>query len=171
VTLPIPVPSAWRRPPHPERIRAPFVLERTQLVPRPRSEVFAFFADARNLERITPAFLRFRVTTPDPIAMGTGAVIDYQLRLYGAPLRWRSRIEAFEPERSFTDVQIVGPYRDWTHRHDFVDAPGGTEVRDTVEYEMPLGPLGALARRVFVANSLRRIFDFRREAIAQVFAP
>ena len=138
---------------------------------RPRGEVFAFFADPRNLERITPPFLRFRITTPGPIEMRPGALIDYRLRLYGVPVRWRTRIESFEPERSFIDVQVRGPYRRWRHRHDFLDAAGGTEVRDVVEYETPLGPVGALARRLFVARSLERIFDFRRQAVAEIFGP
>ena len=145
-----------------------FRLERTQVVARPRREVFAFFADPLTLERITPAFLRFRITTPRPIEMKAGAVIDYRLRLHGVPVTWRTRIETLEPGRSFTDVQIVGPYRRWRHRHDFVDVAGGTEVRDVVEYEMPLGPIGVWARRVFVARSLDRIFDFRRRAVAEV---
>lgn len=144
-------------------------LERTQFVPRPRPEVFAFFADARNLERLTPAFLRFRITK-HPVEMKSGALIEYRLRLYGVPVKWRSRIDSFDPERSFTDVQVAGPYRRWVHRHDFVKVPGGTEVRDVVEYEMPLGAIGALARRVFVVRSLRRIFDFRRQAVDEIFA-
>ncbi len=136
---------------------------------RPRRDVFAFFADALNLERITPGFLRFHITTPRPIDMRPGAVIDYRLRLYGLPLNWRTRIEAFEPERSFTDIQILGPYRRWRHQHDFVDVAGGTEVRDVVDYEMPLGPIGGWAQRFFVARSLDRIFAFRRQAVAEIF--
>jgi ligand-binding SRPBCC domain-containing protein len=146
-----------------------FLLERAQVVARPRREVFAFFADAFNLERLTPAFLRFRITTPPPIEMRPGTLIDYRLRLHGVPMKWRTSIEAFEPERSFTDVQLVGPYRRWRHRHDFVDVAGGTEVRDVVEYEMPLGPLGGWVRRVFVVPSLDRIFDFRQRAVAEIF--
>jgi ligand-binding SRPBCC domain-containing protein len=149
--------------------RRAFRLERTQVVARPRREVFAFFADALNLARITPPFLRFRITTPRPIEMKPGTVIDYRLRLHGVPLRWRTRIETFEPERSFTDVQLAGPYRRWRHRHEFVEVAGGTEVRDVVDYEMPLGPIGWWARRVFVARSLDRIFDFRRRAVAEIF--
>jgi len=145
-----------------------FHLERAQLVARPRAEVFAFFADPTNLERITPGFLRFRITTPRPIEMQPGTVIDYRLRLYGVPVKWRSRIESFKPERSFTDVQLVGPYRRWRHRHEFVEVAAGTEVRDLVEYEMPLGPIGALAQRWFVVRSLDRIFDFRRRAVAEI---
>jgi len=144
------------------------LLERTQLVPRPRREVFGFFADAANLERITPSFLRFQIETPLPIEMRAGALIDYRLRLHGVPLRWRTRIEAWEPERFFVDVQLSGPYRSWVHRHEFEDAPGGTRMRDRVEYALPLGPLGSLAHGLFVRRSVGAIFDHRRAAIEEL---
>jgi ligand-binding SRPBCC domain-containing protein len=146
------------------------VLERVQHIPRPRSQVFAFFADAANLERLTPGFLNFRILTPLPIEMKAGALIDYQLGLYGVPLSWRTRIETFDPESSFSDVQLRGPYRLWHHLHEFADEEGGTEMRDTVHYELPLGPLGAIARALFVRRSLEQIFDHRRRVVAEVFA-
>jgi ligand-binding SRPBCC domain-containing protein len=144
-------------------------LERTQRIAEAKAEVFAFFADPSNLERITPRFLRFRILTPPPIRMEAGALIDYQLRLYGVPIRWRTRIESMEPGASFTDIQLSGPYRRWHHRHEFVEVAGGTEMRDLVDYELPLGPLGALARWLFVRRSLERIFDFRRDTVAKIF--
>jgi ligand-binding SRPBCC domain-containing protein len=145
-------------------------LEREQLVLRPRAEVFAFFADAANLERLTPASLRFEIRTPLPIEMRAGARIDYQIALFGLPFRWRTVIESFEPEARFVDLQMQGPYRFWRHTHEFADAPGGTLVCDRVEFELPLGPLGELARVLFVTRQLRHIFDFRRAAIERVFA-
>jgi ligand-binding SRPBCC domain-containing protein len=148
---------------------ASHVLERTQLIPRPRPEVFAFFADAHNLERITPPTLHFRICTPSPIEMRAGTLIDYRLSLFGVPFRWRTLIEAFEPETRFVDVQLQGPYRRWHHAHAFEDAPGGTLMRDRVEYELPLGPLGGLAHALLVRRQLRAIFDHRREAIARLF--
>jgi ligand-binding SRPBCC domain-containing protein len=147
------------------------VLERTLVVPRPRDEVFAFFADARNLEAITPSFLRFRVVTAGPIPMAPGALIEYRLSLFGVPFSWRTRIETFEPGARFVDVQLRGPYRLWRHLHAFEDAPGGTRVSDRVEYELPLGPLGALAHGLFVRGALARIFDHRRKRIEALLAP
>lgn len=151
----------------------PCLLERTQLVPAPRAEVFAFFADARNLEAITPDFLRFRVITPGPIPMAPGALIEYRLSLYGLGFGWRTRIDAWEPGVRFVDVQLSGPYRSWRHTHLFEDAEdapgGGTRVSDRVEYELPFGPLGSLAHALFVERALRRIFDHRRERIAARF--
>jgi ligand-binding SRPBCC domain-containing protein len=149
-------------------VRSPSVkhrFEREQLVPRPRSEVFAFFADAANLERLTPGSLRFKIESQLPVEMRAGARIDYQIALLGVRFRWETLIEVFEPEERFVDVQLAGPYRSWRHTHQFSDASGGTLVLDRVDYELPFGPLGELAGRLFVSRQLRRIFDFRRAAI------
>ncbi len=151
--------------------RAPLVLERTQLVPRPREEVFAFFEDAANLERITPPALRFRIVTPEPIAMGQGTLIDYRLRLFGLPLRWRTLIERYEPPLRFVDLQLSGPYRLWRHLHEFEAVPGGTLMHDRVEYALPFGPLGRAAHAVAVRRTLAHIFDHRRDVIARLFPP
>lgn len=146
-----------------------FVLERRQQIRRARADVFAFFADVQNLERITPAFLNFRILTPLPVPMRAGALIDYELRLYGVPLRWQTRIEEVDPGVSFVDVQLRGPYRHWHHLHEFIDVEGGTEVRDTVHYELPWGPLGSIAGALFVRRSLDRIFDHRQRVLEQTF--
>lgn len=146
-----------------------FRLEQKQIIPRPRSVLFAFFADAQNLERITPDFLGFRILTPAPIEMKPGAIIDYSLRLYGFSLKWKTRIEVFEPERRFVDRQLQGPYRTWHHLHEFEEVEQGTLMRDVVDYELPLGPLGVAARALFVRGSLTRIFAYRRQAIAEIF--
>lgn len=143
-----------------------YELVRDQLVPRPVDEVFAFFAQARNLERITPPWLRFEVVTdPGPLAPGT--LIEYRLRLHGLPLRWISRIEEWEAGRGFVDRQLRGPYRLWHHRHEFVPCGGSTVVRDRVRYALPLGRLGAGAHAI-VRRDLDRIFDFRREAVGRI---
>jgi len=144
-------------------------LERQQFVPRPRDEVFAFFSDARNLEMLTPAFLNFRILTPLPLDMRSGILIDYQIRLGGIPMRWRTRIETFEAPVRFVDVQLAGPYRNWHHVHEFQDAPGGTLVVDRVTYALPFGFLGALAHRLFVRRALERIFDYRQQRLAEIF--
>jgi ligand-binding SRPBCC domain-containing protein len=144
-------------------------LEQTQLVPKPRSEVFAFFSDAYNLERLTPVFLGFKILTPGPIEMRPGAIIDYSLRLYGVPVKWKTRIEVFEPETRFVDSQLEGPYRYWQHLHEFEEVEQGTRMRDVVNYELPFGPLGTVALALFVRGSLERIFRYRRQAITDIF--
>jgi hypothetical protein len=143
-------------------------LERTLRVERPRDEVFAFFGDASNLEAITPAFLRFRILTPAPVEMRPGARIDYALSLFGVPLRWRTRITAWEPGVRFVDEQESGPYALWRHTHEFESVGEATVVRDVVEYAVPLGPLGRIAHVLFVRRALDRIFDHRSDAIRRL---
>ena len=144
------------------------VLTREQTLPGSPDTVFPFFAAARNLEAITPPWLGFRVVTPEPIAMAPGALIDYRLRLHGIPLRWRTRIAAWEPGERFVDEQLRGPYALWHHTHEFRPAAGGgTVMRDTVRYALPLGPLGAVAHRALVRRDLDRIFDFRAAEVAR----
>ena len=145
-------------------------LAREQRLPGTPDEVFGLFADALNLEPLTPPWLRFRVLTPPPIAMRAGTILDYRLRLHGAPVRWRTRIERWEPPHAFVDVQVRGPYRLWHHTHTFEPCEGGTLMRDVVRYALPLGPVGALAHAAFVRRDLRRIFDFRHAAVAQMLA-
>jgi ligand-binding SRPBCC domain-containing protein len=142
-------------------------LTREQILPGDPDAVFGFFADAFNLEAITPPWLRFRVVTPGPVSMGPGTMVEYRLRLHRIPIRWLTRIEVWEPGARFVDVQVRGPYRAWHHTHSFEPHAGGTLVRDTVRYDLPLGPLGRLAHGAFVRRDLERIFDFRREEVAR----
>lgn len=144
-------------------------IERQQFVPRSRHEVFEFFSAAENLEAITPDFLQFHILTPRPIVMRPGLLIDYTLKLFGIRFHWQTKITEFEPESHFVDIQLRGPYRRWHHRHEFQEVAGGTLVIDTVDYEMPFGPLGRLVHRLSVRRSLRQIFDYRAQKIAQVF--
>lgn len=146
-----------------------YELERVQLIERPLAEVFPFFADAYNLERITPPFLSFKMLTPRPIEMRAGALIDHQIRLFGFPMRWRTVIEEFIPGQRFVDRQLKGPYKLWHHTHEFHETSEGTVMIDRVRYLMPLGPIGSLARRMFVSGMLERIFDYRYRVIGEVF--
>jgi len=166
VTVSSPVRCAARRPRGAGR-RA-HTLEHAQLVPQPVTEVFAFFAEARNLERITPPWLRFSLRTPGPISMRAGTLIEYELRLHRIPVRWLTVIHEWDEGRGFADHQVRGPYRRWHHQHKFEPVAGGTLVRDTVTYEMPFGPLGALAHTAFVRRDLEKIFDYRRDAVARI---
>lgn len=143
-------------------------LEREQVVKRPLGEVFEFFARAENLERITPPWLNFRVLTKTPIAMASGTLIDYRLRLHGLPLHWTSRIVLWDEERRFVDEQVRGPYRLWRHLHEFAPAGSGTWIRDRVEYALPLRRLGDLLGAPIVHRELTRIFDYRRAAVARL---
>ena len=145
-----------------------FRLEQEQLVAAPRSEVFDFFSNAFNLERLTPPFLNFKILTPAPIDIQTDTIIEYRIKLFGIPMYWRTRILNFEPEDSFIDSQERGPYTLWHHTHTFEETDDGTLMKDIVLYRLPLGPLGRLAHFLFVRRTLKRIFNYRRDALADL---
>jgi ligand-binding SRPBCC domain-containing protein len=154
-------------------------LHREQRLRGTPGEVFPFFADAGNLEAITPPWLGFAVVThglasgsppasPPPIQMRPGTIIEYRLRLHGLPLRWLTQIADWAPGERFVDVQLRGPYALWHHTHEFAPAPGGgTIMRDTVRYALPLAPLSGIAHAAFVRRDLDRIFAFRAAEVAR----
>jgi hypothetical protein len=144
-------------------------LERTQMIPRSRSETFAFFSDAFNLQRITPPFLHFQMLTPPPIKMEVGTLIEYRLALFGVPLYWQTRIESWTPEDSFVDTQIKGPYALWRHTHSFEEkGPHEVLMKDLIEYAIPYSFLGTIAHNLFVKRWLKRIFDYRARQTARL---
>lgn len=144
-----------------------FTLLAEVIVPKPRSEVFPFFANAENLERITPPFLHFQILTPRPIEMRRGTLIDYKISLHGIPIRWRTEITVWEPPFRFVDTQLRGPYREWIHEHTFEERGGETVCRDRVDYKVPGG---ALIHRLFVERDVRTIFSYRRDVLLEIFS-
>lgn len=130
------------------------------------AEVFPFFSDPGNLQRLTPDWLHFSIVTPQPITMRPGALIDYRLRLHGIPFGWRTEITAWEPPHRFVDRQLRGPYRYWSHEHRFEEWDGGTLAKDIVTYSV-LG--GRLIDRLFVRKDLKRIFAFREKILRETF--
>ncbi|MFO1076850.1 MAG: SRPBCC family protein [Planctomycetota bacterium] len=144
-------------------------LEATLWVPQPLATVFPFFADARNLERLTPDWVSFRILSPTPVAMAVGARIDYRIAVHGLPLRWRTRIARWEPPHAFADEQQRGPYARWFHTHTFTAERGGTRLGDRVEMRPRGGPLAGLVMRAFVRRDVERIFTHRAEVMAREF--
>ena len=144
-----------------------FTLTNELWLPQSPDEVFPFFADASNLELLTPPSLRFQILTPSPIEMAVGTLIDYRIRMRGIPMRWQSEITVWEPPHRFVDEQRRGPYRLWVHEHVFIPQEGTTLAKDIVRYAV-LG--GVIVQRLFVASELRRIFDYRNAALRDFFS-
>jgi ligand-binding SRPBCC domain-containing protein len=147
------------------------ILARTQQLAVPLERAFELYSQARNLESITPPWLGFAVTTAGPIEMRVGTLIDYRLKLHGVRVRWRTRIEQWQPPVGFVDVQLRGPYALWEHTHTFErNGDDAVVIGDRVRYALPLGALGELAHAAFVRRDLDRIFDYRARAVAELLA-
>lgn len=145
-------------------------LRREQWIPRPIGEVFAFFADARNLQEITPPWLGFRILAISSDAVSAGTEIRYRLRLHGTPIFSRTEIRQWQSPHRFVDVQKSGPYKLWHRTHRFEAHEGKTRMIDIVRYRLPFGLLGRLVHALKVRSDVRRIFDYRRQRIQELFA-
>ena len=143
-----------------------FTVETNLFLPHPLEIVFPFFANAGNLEKITPPWLQFEILTPFPISMREGTVIDYRLRLHGIALRWQSEITLWDPPNRFVDEQRRGPYRIWIHKHTFARRGSGSEICDYVQYSL-FG--GQLVNLLFVRKDVRRIFNYRTQSLRNIF--
>ena len=145
-----------------------YILESEMLVPASVRDTFEFFQDPGNLARVTPPEVGFRILTPGKIEMRKGLEIDYEIRLAGIPVSWRSVITEFEPPFFFVDEQVRGPYRFWRHHHSFRPNADGTVIGDRVEYAMPFGWFGQIAHWIAVRHQLQQIFDYRRRVLTDV---
>ena len=142
-------------------------LHRKQFLPISLEEAWPFFSSPRNLERITPAFLKFEITSEVPEDLYSGLIITYRIAaVAGLPMTWVTEIKHVEPLHRFVDEQRIGPFRFWYHEHGFRGVEGGIEMEDSVHYVMPWGAFGRLVHAVFIRQRLQAIFDFRREFLA-----
>lgn len=147
---------------------AEHILTRSLTLDLPRRKVFDFFADAGNLERITPPELNFKIITEQLFNIKQGSLIDYKLKMRGIPLTWRTLISVWNPPHSFVDEALKSPYKQWIHRHTFTELENGkTLIEDQVKYRLPFEPFGDLAHW-FVRRELDHIFDFRQKAVMEI---
>ncbi|WP_026770280.1 SRPBCC family protein [Asinibacterium sp. OR53] len=122
-----------------------------------------FFSSPYNLSKITPKEMNFVVlsdTGNQPVY--EGMEIDYRVSpLLKIPMKWKTRITQVNFQKSFSDFQEKGPYKYWSHFHEFIPNEKGVLMKDTVDYELPLGVFAAIAYRLFIKNKLENIFDYR----------
>jgi ligand-binding SRPBCC domain-containing protein len=147
-----------------------YTLFHEQLIHRPLDETFSFFADPKNLEAITPPWLRFEIVSA-PAKLQTGSEIVYRLKWHGLPMTWKTNIEVWSPPFTFVDVQTSGPYSLWRHTHRFIARGQDTMVTDQVDYALPLGLMGQLAHALKVRRDIAGIFKYRAERIEELIDP
>lgn len=164
--IPVDIGRDERSTPNPSALVNLHTLHSEIWLPQPLRELFPFFADAYNLESLTPPWVKFNVLTPAPIEMYKGVLIDYRLKIHGFPVRWQSEITAWDPPHRFVDEQRRGPYRVWIHEHRFEEREGGTQMIDHVRYAVPGG---ALINALFVRRDVKRIWAYRSARLAELF--
>ena len=141
-------------------------LNTTQIFPVSRATAFTFFEDPGNLCDITPPWLDFRLHgAVKPVKVCVGSEFDSHIRWFGVLFQWRSRIIHYKPPSAFTDIQLIGPYNYWEHRHEFKDVPEGTQMTDEVVYVLPFGILGDIIHALVVTHQLQDIFCYRAAKI------
>ena len=148
---------------------AEHILTRNLTLDLPIEQVFDFFADAGNLELITPPELNFKITTTQPINIKQGTLIDYQLNLRGLPIKWQTIISEWNPPHVFVDEALKSPYKQWVHRHTLTRIEENkTLIEDEVRYRLPFEPFGDLAHW-YVKKELKYIFNYRHKVIEEIF--
>ncbi|MXS72822.1 hypothetical protein GSF70_16545 [Flavobacteriaceae bacterium W22] len=134
-------------------------------------EAWRFFSSANNLSKITPKEMNFIVRTQlSDDNIYKGMIIDYFVSpMLNIKMSWQTEITEVDFQKSFTDFQKKGPYKLWNHRHDFIENENGVLMKDTVDYELPLGFLGEIAHGIFVKKKLENIFDYRTKVLEEMF--
>ncbi len=147
-----------------------YTLKQDQLIATDLDSAWQFFSKPDNLGKLTPPNVHFKIMHNDCDKMHPGQIICYKIRV--APfinLSWVTEITIVEELKRFVDDQRVGPYALWHHSHHFETVQGGTMMKDVIHYALPYGLFGKIAHALFVKNKLKRIFEYRREVIDQLF--
>ena len=138
-----------------------------QFIPIERSQVFSFFSKAENLEILTPPWLNFHIVGKTSSKIEKGTYITYKLKIHGVPVKWKTLIKEWNPDTSFVDFQLKGPYRKWHHLHTFEEVFGGTLISDDVTFEIPGGIFGKLLLPV-IRKDVQEIFNYRQKRIKEL---
>ena len=130
-----------------------------------------FFSSPFNLAKITPKDMGFVVTSKlVDASIYEGMIIEYKVSpLLKIPMKWKTKITQVEQNKSFTDFQQKGPYKYWNHFHEFIPNEKGVLMKDTIDYELPLGILGSIAHVMVVKSKLNHIFNYRYGILEKLF--
>ncbi len=148
-----------------------YQLKRQQSLNCSISEAWSFFSTPRNLDRLTPDSVGFKITHCTSESMHPGQMIGYKVKV--APfiwLTWLTEITIVNDQKSFIDEQRLGPYKIWHHIHRFETQGHDVLMTDEVTYVMPFGILGKIAHALFVKRQLQHIFDERKQLTDSIFS-
>lgn len=148
-----------------------YTLKAEQFLPVKLDVAWDFFSSAKNLSRITPPEMQFKITSEfENDGIYDNMVIDYIVRpVLGIPLKWKTVITQVNKPFQFADMQAKGPYKKWVHVHTFIEKENGTLVKDEVTYALPFNIFGRFAHFLFVRKKLEQIFEFRKETLERLF--
>lgn len=148
---------------------AVYEIKQQQYINRPLKEVWDFFSNPKNLATITPAYMKFTVTSDQEEKIYAGQIITYKVSpVLGIPLFWMTEITQVKEGHHFIDEQRIGPYKLWHHQHFFEEKDGGVLMKDHVHYQLPFGFLGSIAHSLFVKRQLTSIFNFRKKKVDEL---
>lgn len=145
------------------------ILIKETIINRPLKEVFDFFSEAENLNKLTPPELYFKIITPSPIIIRQGTIIDYKIKLNGISFHWKTEITVFENQKRFVDTQLKGPYKVWIHEHSFEEREGKTYMKDVVQFLSPGWVLEPIINKLFVEKKVKAIFEYRQKILSELF--
>jgi ligand-binding SRPBCC domain-containing protein len=145
------------------------ILTKTTVINKTLSEVFEFFSNAENLNKITPPDMQFKILTPLPIIIKKGTLIDYKIKVNGIPFKWQTEISEREPNKRFVDKQLKGPYRVWIHEHTFEEKDGKTIMNDHVQFLSPGWFLEPIINKLFIEKKVKGIFAYREKILTNLF--
>ncbi len=147
-----------------------YQLHTTQKLPISVDEAWNFLSDPKNLKRITPDYMGFKIISGDDRDMYPGQIIEYIVTpVLGIPTKWVTEITHVVDRQFFVDEQRFGPYALWHHKHFIKPIQGGVIMEDIVHYKLPFGILGQLVHPIIVKPKLNQIFKHRERTLIELF--
>tara|TARA_Y100001968_G_C19316320_1_gene696882 strand:- start:462 stop:926 length:465 start_codon:yes stop_codon:yes gene_type:complete len=146
-------------------------IKRKQLIKTDIDSLWNFISSPKNLEKITPKWMKFKITSKneDKIIF-PGMIIKYKITpLLNIPLKWVTEITSVKEKVSFIDQQHKGPYKEWIHEHKLESTPKGIIMYDTIKYIPPFGIIGKITNWMFIRRRVNKIFDYRRQVLNEIF--
>lgn len=147
-----------------------YTLHTKQKLPITIEEAWDLLSDPKNLQKITPEYMGFKILSGADRKMYPGQIIQYIVTpVLGIPTKWVTEITHVVDKQYFVDEQRFGPYALWHHKHFLKEIPGGVEMEDIIDYKVPMGILGQFVYPFLVRPKLDEIFDFRRKKLIEMF--